>query len=82
MAEGDYLSARDSFDLALTIARREGNAALEMRTLDYAAQVDYWHYRLEDSLKSSLMAIDLAVSASDPRGEVSARYWASLCSSA
>ena len=80
MAEGDYVSARESFDLALTIARMEGNEALEMRTLDYAAQVDFWHFRLEDSLKSNLMAIDLAVSASDPRGEVSARYWASLCS--
>jgi len=80
MADGDYQSARGSFDRALAIARREGNAALEMRTLNFAAQVETWHHHFEDSLKSSLMAIDLAVAASDPRGEVTARYWASLCS--
>ncbi|MEE8464836.1 MAG: LuxR C-terminal-related transcriptional regulator, partial [Dehalococcoidia bacterium] len=80
LTDGDYQSARDSFDRALAIARREGDAALEMRTLNFAAQVELWHHRFEESLKSSLTAIDLAVTASDFRGEVSARYWASLAS--
>ncbi|PKB68499.1 MAG: hypothetical protein BZY81_01875 [SAR202 cluster bacterium Io17-Chloro-G4] len=79
MADGDYDSARESFVRALAIARREGNTALEMRTLGFAAQVELWHHQFEESLKSSLKAIDLASASSDPRAEVAARYWA--CSS-
>lgn len=43
MAEGNYQSARNSLDRALTIARREGNVALEMRTLDNVARAALWH---------------------------------------
>jgi DNA-binding CsgD family transcriptional regulator len=82
MVDGDYPSARESFDRALAIARREGDSALEMRTLNFAAQVELWHHQIEESLKSSLLAVDLAVAASDPRGEVSGRYWANLSSRA
>ncbi|MCH7737872.1 MAG: AAA family ATPase [Chloroflexi bacterium] len=82
MVDGDYPSARESFDSALAIARREGDSALEMRTLNFAAQVELWHHQIEESLKSSLLAVDLAVAASDPRGEVSGRYWANLTSRA
>ena len=78
MADGDYQSARDSFDRALAIARREGNTALEMRTLNFAAQVEVWNNRFNESLAWSKIAIDLAATASDPRGEVAARYWAYL----
>ena len=78
LERGDYSSARSSFDQALIIARRESNASLEMRTLNYAAQVELWHHKFEESLKSSLMAIGLATAASDPRGEVTGRYWAAL----
>ena len=80
MVDGDYPSARESFDSALAIARRKGDSALEMRTLNFAAQVELWHHQIEESLKSSLLAVDLAVAASDPRGEVSGRYWANLSS--
>ena len=80
MTDGDYPSARESFDRALAIARREGNTALEMRTLALAAQVELWHLHFEEARKSSLKAIDLSVTASDPRQEVAARYWASQSS--
>jgi hypothetical protein len=78
MVDSDYPSARESFDSALAIARREGDSALEMKTLNFAAQAELWHHLFEESLKSSLVAVDLAVAASDPRGEVAGRYWANL----
>ncbi|MCI0902139.1 MAG: AAA family ATPase [Chloroflexi bacterium] len=78
LTDGDYKSARESFDRALVIARRDGNADLEMRTLAFAAQVEMWHLNFTESLKSSHRAIELAVAASDPRVEVNARYWASM----
>ncbi|MCH7841160.1 MAG: AAA family ATPase [Chloroflexi bacterium] len=78
LTDGDYKSARDSFDRALAIARREGDAALEMQTLTNASQVELWHNRFENSVKSGLAAIELAVAASNQRVEVMARYWVSL----
>jgi len=80
MQDGDYQSARLSFDRALAIARRASDTVLELRTLGSAAQVEMWHNHFEDSLKSGLMAIDLCLDASDLRGEVDARYWAALAS--
>ena len=58
MQDGDYQSARLSFDRALAIARRASDTVLELRTLGSAAQVEMWHNHFEDSLKSGLMAID------------------------
>jgi DNA-binding CsgD family transcriptional regulator/tetratricopeptide (TPR) repeat protein len=78
LERGDYSGARASFDQALKIARRDGNQGLEMRTLNYAAQVELWHHKIEESLASSLRAIQLAAATSDPRGEVNGRYLASL----
>ena len=82
MADGNYQSARESLGRALAITRREGDVALEMRSFNFQSQVKLWHLHLEDSLKSSLMAIDMAVAASDIRTEVASRYWAGLASSA
>ena len=81
MKDGDYQGARDSLDRALAIAKREGNAELEMRTLTSMAQVELWQNHFKESLKCSLSAMTLAVTTSNPRAEVSARYWASLSSS-
>ena len=78
MEMGDYQGAQHSFDRALAIAKREGDAALEMRTLTYAAQVDLWHHRFRESVERSQRATELARAAGDFRTEVGARYWASL----
>ena len=78
LAEGNYQGARESLDRALTIANQIGNAPLQTRTLVLSAQVEIWNNHFEDSLKFSLPAIDLAIPASDLRGEVAARYWAAL----
>lgn len=80
LERGDYSGARASFDQALLIARRDGDLGLEMRTLNYAAQVELWHHKIEESLASSLKAIELAAATSDPRGEVNGRYLATLSS--
>ena len=80
VANGDYPSARDSFVRALTIARRKGNVNLEIKTLNHSARIDWHHLQFDDSLKNSLTATNLAVSALDPRGEVTARYYTCMSS--
>lgn len=72
----DDQEARKAFQGALVIARREGDAALEMRTLAAAASVDSNHTRYGDRLRNSLQAIDLVGQVDDPRIEVAARYFA------
>ena len=78
LGQGDYQSARDSLDRALTIAKQEGNAALEIRALITSAQLEAWNNHFEDGLAYGLTAIEKAVAASDLRGEVTAWYWACL----
>ena len=80
VANGDYPSAQDSFVRALTIARRKGNVNLEIKTLNHSARIDWHHLQFDDSLKKSLTATNLAVAAFDPRGEVTARHHAFMCS--
>ena len=45
--EGDYEGAQESFSEALEIARREGNADLELRTLVDAAEVAFYHTQMQ-----------------------------------
>ena len=74
--EGGYDGAQEAFSRALTIARREGDETLEMRTLAEAAGLAYIHLRHDESLQRSLSAIELARSMDYPRAEVSARFFA------
>ena len=78
LGQGDYQSARDSLDRALTVARQRGNAALEIRALITSAQLESWNNHFEDGMAYGLTAIEKAVAASDLRGEVTARFWACL----
>ena len=75
--EVDYAAAQGAFEQALVIARREGDAALEMRTLANACRVAGRHCRWQESLRLGLQAIDLAQQVDDPLSEVPARHWAS-----
>ena len=75
--EVDYEAAQEAFEQALVIARREGDAALEMRTLANACRVAARHCRWQESLRLGLQAIDLAQQVDDPLFEVPARHWAS-----
>jgi class 3 adenylate cyclase/tetratricopeptide (TPR) repeat protein len=78
MHEGDYEGALEAFGRALAIAKREGDAALEMRTLASALYVDFFHRRYKDSVGKGLRAINLAHHADDLQAEVEARYWSCL----
>jgi len=75
--EGDYEAAQGAFEQALVIARREGDAGLELRTLANACRVAARHCRWQESLRLGLQAIDLAQQVDDPLSEVPARHWAS-----
>ncbi|MCH8282814.1 MAG: hypothetical protein IIC96_19295, partial [Chloroflexi bacterium] len=80
--EGDYDSAQEAFGKALTIARREGDAALEMRTLADSANADLYQLRWRECLEKGLQAIELAHRADEPYAEVLARYSAALAQNA
>ncbi|MCI0437671.1 MAG: AAA family ATPase [Chloroflexi bacterium] len=71
---GDYEGARDAFQQALAIARREGDSRLEMRTLANAADVESSHLHWDEALRLSLQAIALSERAEDLYSESLARF--------
>jgi tetratricopeptide (TPR) repeat protein len=68
----DYQRAQQAFSRALTIARREGDLELEMRTLAAATEVEFYHLRYPEALENSLRAIELARRFDNPHTEVAA----------
>ena len=74
--EGHYDGAQEGLSRALTIARREGDESLEMRTVAESADLAYTHLRHEESLQRSLSAIEMARRIDDPRAEITARFFA------
>ncbi|MFQ6029417.1 MAG: AAA family ATPase [Dehalococcoidia bacterium] len=72
--EGDYDRAQQSFNQALTIARREGDASLELKTLAHAANVDMLYTEYQRSVENSHRALDLSAYIDEPEAEVIARY--------
>ncbi|MGH2541162.1 MAG: hypothetical protein ACRDIB_00100, partial [Ardenticatenaceae bacterium] len=75
---GDYQRAKDAFARALAIARREGDAALEVRTLANATDVESYHLNWDEALRLSLQAIELSGSADDLYSESLIRFHAVL----
>jgi len=71
--EGDYEQASAAFAQALSIARSESDASLEMNALALSADVDFYHFKLNQSLNTALEAIELALRAGNIHVEVSAR---------
>jgi tetratricopeptide (TPR) repeat protein len=72
LVEGDYEGAQAAFAQALAIARREGDLALEVRTMAAAADVDYYHLRFQESLEKARRAIALADRLGDQQAALSA----------
>ena len=70
--EAEYERAQDEFRRALSIAEREGDSAIERRTLANAAFVDAFHLHWHDCLARGLRAIDLAREDGDPSTEIPA----------
>jgi tetratricopeptide (TPR) repeat protein len=83
IVEADQRVAQQAFERALSIARKQSDAALERRTLANAAWVDVWHFRRDECLEEGLKAIELAGQAGDEQTEINARrsiVWALMAS--
>ena len=73
---GDFEMAQEPFSRALTIARREGDEVLEMRTLANAADANWHQLRGQDVLENCQRVIELARRANDPYTEMWPRFMA------
>ena len=52
--EGDDAGAQQALEIAMSIAKQEGNLALEIAALASAASVDLYHMRPQEKLEKSL----------------------------
>ena len=73
---GDNDLAREAFERAMAIARRDGDTALEVQILANSAHVYGDELNLQQCLDESLQAITSARSVDDPRAEVWAHLYA------
>ncbi len=71
---GNEAQIQQYIEDALVIARREGDKALELRTLAFAGAYFSNHLKYDESLQKCQQAIDLASQVDDPRTEVQVRY--------
>ena len=77
-AEGDYEGAQLALGRAIAIARREGDVALEVRTLAQAAGVSWTHLHWQESVDNGLRSIELANAEENPGVEEGVRFWTAL----
>ena len=66
VVQGDYERARESIERAIAIAKREGDPALEMRTLFDSMTVESHNLHRQEALKKAQRVIELARELSDP----------------
>ena len=78
LAEGDYEGAQQALGQAIAIARREGDAPLEVQTLAYATDVSGQHLYWQESVDNGLRAIELATGDENPYSEVLPRFWTAI----
>jgi ATP/maltotriose-dependent transcriptional regulator MalT len=76
--ENDYQGAQEALNKALTIARREKDATLEMWTLVNDTLVDYQHCYHQGCLEKSLRAIEGAHRLNEPLAELSGHFTAAV----
>ena len=76
--QGDYQQAMEVFTRALNIARKDGDAALEMRTEAAAADADFYRLHWVDALERSERVITLAQRRNDLQSEAWPRWLASF----
>ncbi|MCH7626079.1 MAG: tetratricopeptide repeat protein, partial [Chloroflexi bacterium] len=74
LQQADLKGARQSFDRAISIARRENDLELEMTTLANSGLVELYHLQWDEAIKDSLSAIKLAERISSPAAEAAAHY--------
>ncbi|MEE8159231.1 MAG: AAA family ATPase, partial [Dehalococcoidia bacterium] len=75
VTESDYEGAQQALGRAITIASREGDVPLEVRTLTYAAVVSGVHLQWQESVDYGLRAIELVAGDENPFSEVFSRWW-------
>ncbi|MFQ6028289.1 MAG: helix-turn-helix transcriptional regulator, partial [Dehalococcoidia bacterium] len=80
--EGDFQGAEDAFKQALEIAQREGDLALELRTLAAGAHVDSHHLRWGGTLEKASSVARLSNWTNDYFAEANAYHWAANASMA
>ncbi|MDA1128584.1 MAG: AAA family ATPase [Chloroflexi bacterium] len=76
LAGGDYLAAQKALGRATAIANREGDTALEVQTLAYAADVSGNHLKWQESVNSGRRAIQLGAGYENTYSGVLPRWWA------
>ena len=75
LEEGDFQGAQEAFDRALTIAQRENDTNLEMRTLESALITDWVRIRWQKILERGRRPIELARSVDDRRAELQPLFY-------
>lgn len=78
LEEGKDKGIREALGRALTIAQREGDLTLEMRTLAESARVDWYHLRWQEALEKNLRVIELSQGLGEPYTEMAAHYYTGL----
>ncbi|MCH8988136.1 MAG: AAA family ATPase [Chloroflexi bacterium] len=78
MEGGDYQGATEAFYSALTIAQRNEDVVLEMRTLAHSSHVDFWYLNWQETVAKGLRVIELARRSADQLSEVTARCWVAI----
>ena len=71
---GDFDGSQDAFNRALAIAEREGDAALEMRTLVASSSAEVYQSNWESAVAIGLRAIELVPRVEDSQAETIANY--------
>ena len=73
MQRGDYEGARDAFDRALAIARREGDVSLEMWTLTRLGHVEVYYNHPDGCLSNHDHVFELNSGIDDPEVDIFSR---------
>ncbi|MFQ6028607.1 MAG: serine/threonine-protein kinase PknK, partial [Dehalococcoidia bacterium] len=58
--DGDYPGSQEALQQALTIARNNNDAPLELQALVQATTVDFWHVQWAEAREKGLRAVELA----------------------
>ena len=78
--KGDHERAQKAAAQALTIAQRELDSALELRTLADSADVAGRYLNFSEALSKSLQAVELAQKVDEPHAASVASFWAATTS--
>ena len=78
VAECDYEGAQQALGRAMSIARREGDVVLEVKTLTYASIVSGRHLHYQESVDRGLRAIELATGDEDPFSLHMSLWWTAV----